>query len=308
VLIAYGAVYVGYHIYLNLRFIQELPEGVFLRETTPPLFFCGLFAALSVGEWLFWRKSLELGGFWIGTSVLAFAAVLSGSRASVACMLVTIAFFVILKYVAHPVRFCLVIATAVLVFALFKPQEALSSIAQRSPFVEHVVGRLLQSPENDSSLLERSSQMISIWEIFGSRPLLGQGIGASFVWFDPASTSWVETAFVDNGFGYLLLKTGSLGTIAFFWLLAVLFRSIWRWWNLTRHQLLLGILGTLVYYTVYLFFEPGFFEFLYCFWIAALIGYVLAIGASSRFDAKRANRCAIHESRPTAAGLAQQPT
>lgn len=282
VLIGYGSAYMAHYIYLNLRFIKELPQGVFLREPTPPLFFCGLFAALSVGQWLFWKERLQPRGFWIGTCVLALSAVLSGSRAAVACMVLTVAFFVLLKYMAHPLRLCAVLAVAALAVGSFRPQQALYSLVQGSPFLQHVAGRFAVAPQGDFSFVERASQLIATWEVFKSRPLLGQGIGANLVWFDPASLGWVETAFVDNGIGYLLLKTGSLGTLAFFWFLVVLFRKTWRVWILTRHPLVLGILGTLVYYTVFLPFEPAFFEFLFCFWVAAVIGYVLRMGIVRR--------------------------
>ncbi len=275
VLIAYGLVYLAQTIYLNLKFRQEMPEDDFLRGRNPVLFFCGLFAALSVGEWLFRKPGSPERRLWFGTVVLGLTAILSGSRAVVASMLLTIVVFLVLRYAAHPFRFVLAIAGVALLLASIRPQEVLFSLVQGSPVLLHVVARFVVSPESDASLLQRSSQMVAIWEVFRSRPMLGQGIGASLVWFDPDSLKMVETSFVDTGIGYLLLKTGALGTLTFLWLLAVLFRKTWQDWNLTRHPLFLGILGTLGFYTAFLPFGPSFFQFFLCFWVAVLIGYVL---------------------------------
>jgi len=278
VLIAYGLVYLVRYIYLNIKSVGELSEGTFLREPSPPLFFCGLFAALSIGESLFRAKRVDSPRFWIGTGVLGIAAIFSGSRADVACMFFTIVFFFLLRFVSHPFRLGVSLTAVALVFAWFK--EALYSIVQSTALLQHLAGRFLVSPESDSSFLQRSSQMVAIWEVFRSRPLLGQGIGASLVWFDPAGFEWVETAFVDNGFGYLLFKTGCLGALAFLWFLAVLFKKTWRIWNFTEDPVFLCILGTLVFYTAFLPFEAVFFQFLFCFWVALVMGYLLRADAT----------------------------
>jgi len=275
VLVAYGLVYLAQTIYLNLRYRQEMPEDDFLRGRNPVLFFCGLFAALSVGEWLFRRPGSPERRLWFGTVVLGLTAILSGSRAIVAAMLLTIVIFLLLRYAAHPLRFGLAIAGVVLLLVSIRPQEILFSLVQGSPVLQHVVARFVASPESDSSLMQRSSQMVAIWEVFRSRPMLGQGIGATLMWFDPYSLSMVETSFVDTGIGYLLLKTGALGTFTFLWFLATMFRKTCQDWNLTRHPLFLGILGTLGFYTAFLPFGPSFFQFFLCFWVAVLIGYVL---------------------------------
>jgi hypothetical protein len=276
VLIAYGLVYLAQSVYLNLVYRQEMPEDDFLRARNPVLFFCGLFAALAVGEWLFRKPSSPQRRFWFGAVVLGLTAILSGSRAIVASMVLTILVFLLLRYVARPLKLTLVLAAGALLLASVRPQEVLFSLVQGSPFLQHVVARFVVSPESDLSFLQRSSQMLAIWEVFRSSPMLGQGIGASLVWFDPDSLSMVETSFVDTGIGYLLLKTGALGTLAFLWFLAVLFRKTWSDWNLTRHPSFLAILGTLAFYTAFLPFGPSFFQFFLCFWVAALIGYVLA--------------------------------
>lgn len=283
VLVAYGAVYLAHYMYLNLRFIGDLPEGVFLREPTPPLFFCGLFTAISIGEWLFWnqeKRRVYDSAFWVGTSVMAVATVFSGSRAAVACMFFTTMFLVILKFARRPVRLFIPLAGLALLVALAGPGTIVSSVVQRSSILQHVAGRFLVQPNSDSSFLERSSQLVATLQAFVASPMLGQGVGASIVWFDPASLSWVQTAFVDNGFGYLLLKMGLVGTFAFFWLLGFLFTKAWNMWSGTRHAVFLAVLASLVYYTAFLPFEPAFFEFLFCFWIATLIGYLIRMQPS----------------------------
>jgi len=275
VLIAYAGFYLVYVIRLNLAMVRNLPENDFLRERSPILFFCGLFAALQLGQWLVEGASFVRPSQWFSVSLLALAAVLSGSRSIVASMLVTILCFFLARRFARPFRAALMIGGLALAFGYLRPQDILLRMTQGNSFLGNVVNRFVVSPESDFSFLQRSSQMVSIWELVKTRPFLGHGLGASVVWFDPYSLTYVETAFVDNGLGYLLLKTGALGLLTFLIFLSAFFRQAWWHWRVTKDPVLLLILGTLAYYSSFLPFGPSFFQFLLCFWIGLVLGCLL---------------------------------
>lgn len=272
VLFAYASVYLVRVVYVNLALRSALPEGDFFRERNPILFFCGLFAALELGRWIFrGLRSVQLRE-WLVVSVLLAAAALSGSRAIVASALVTVLVFSVVQYAKRPVRMCLFLLSLLLIGYWLNSQGVFSQIAAQSGFLQHIADRYFVSPELDSSFLQRSSQMGAIWEGLKSNPWLGSGVGASLLWFDPYMRVYHETSFVDTGVGYLLLKMGLMGLCAFLVFLAALFWRAWRCCESNHHEIFLMLLGTLTYYSAYLPFGPSFFQFLSSFWIGILIG------------------------------------
>jgi O-antigen ligase/polysaccharide polymerase Wzy-like membrane protein len=274
VLVAYAGAYLVQEVYVNLALRFALPDGDFFRERSPILFFCGLFAALELGRWIFRGKRWMRPQKWLSLSLLLASTVLSGSRSIVASMLLTTLFFVVLRYARHPLRIALLVVCLVVAGTSLDYQGLLSQAEIQSPFVQHIVDRYMVSPDRDLSFLERSSQMNAIWEGLKSRPLFGDGVGASLVWFDPYNRGYVETAFVDSGVGYLLLKMGLVGVCTFLLFLISLLRQSWLYWKSTHHEIFLVLLGMLTYYSAYLPFGPSFFQFLTSFWVGILIGYL----------------------------------
>lgn len=283
VLVAYGCVYLVQEVYVNIALRFALPDDDFFRERSPILFFCALFAALELGRWIF-RGISRVPDNWFRVSLLLVAAILSGSRSAVASMLFTVLLLLLLRFATHPLRTCLFLALLLAGGYWLNSQGLLSQVEIQSPFLQHIADRYMASPDQDLSFLERSSQMSAIWEGLKSGPILGYGVGASLVWFDPYSRAYVETSFVDSGVGYLLLKMGLLGLCTFLLFLIPLFRQLWLYWKSTHHEVFLLMLGMLAYYSAYLPFGPSFFQFLTSFWIGILIGYLYLLNKRGHED------------------------
>ncbi len=279
VLVAYAGVYLVQEVYVNLALRFDLPDGDFFRQRSPILFFCGMFAALELGRALFRAMSSLRPGNWLRVSLLSAAAILSGSRSIVASMLLTMLLLAVLRYARHPLRIALLLAGLALGLTSFNYQGLLSQAETQSPLLQHIADRYLVSPDQDPSFLERSSQMNAVWDGLKSEPLIGKGIGASLLWFNPYTREYEETAFVDSGVGYLLLKMGLLGLCTFLLFLLSLLRQSWLYWKSTHHEIFLLLLGMLIYYSAYLPFGPSFFQFLTSFWVGIVIGCLYLQGS-----------------------------
>ena len=75
------------------------------------------------------------------------------------------------------------------------------------------------------TLVGRVMQLASALTTLRAHPLLGAGLGSNFEWFEPGF-GWMEAAFVDNGWAYLLAKTGMVGLVSFLWFLGTVSRRI----------------------------------------------------------------------------------
>lgn len=103
------------------------------------------------------------------------------------------------------------------------------------------------------SLVDRNLQLIASVDVISRSPVLGDGMGANIQWRSPVLGP-MDQAYVDNGWAYLLTKTGLLGACAFLWFLATVLPCISRR-SLAVSVCLLGLL------LVMLFTEPVFFQF-----------------------------------------------
>lgn len=77
------------------------------------------------------------------------------------------------------------------------------------------------------TLLGRVMQLASALTTLRAHPLLGAGLGSNFEWFEPGF-GWMEAALVDNGWAYLLAKTGIAGLVTFLWFVGTVSRRISR--------------------------------------------------------------------------------
>lgn len=91
-----------------------------------------------------------------------------------------------------------------------------------------VIGGMIPEGSRDSAtLLDRNLQLAAAVSIVRSHPLLGTGLGTELAWESPFRGS-DSVAYVDSGWGYLLQKTGLLGTAAFLWYLITILRCTSR--------------------------------------------------------------------------------
>jgi hypothetical protein len=233
------------------------------------LFFAGIVAVLAItNRWAPGAASITKIN-WPLVLIIVSAVVLSGSRG------VAGAVFLTSLVLAMKWRFKLFLRLALVTVALVVAVAALALRSHSEVITEYVVAKFLISPDQDASLLGRLSEMEATYEAVRRNPLLGKGVLASYSFYDPLF-GWRETTFVDNGFGYLLMKTGLLGTVIFFFV-------VLSWFKLLRrprgspHADALVPLTVLLYYVAFLPFGAAFFEIQYSWLIAIMCGYALSL-------------------------------
>jgi O-antigen ligase len=188
------------------------------------------------------------------------------------------------------------------------PRTVLYSLAQRNAFVAAVSARYIVPPEEDLSYRSRVNEMKAIDEQLRASPILGSGMGASYVFFDPSLGKYMRTTFVDSGIGYLLLKFGLLGTAVFgVWAFVFVRRAI-QICSRRPSTDAYAVLTILVFYLAFLLFGPSFFQFLGSWWAGAAVGYIFVLSSltphreaptGERF---LANRAAALRTRPLGQG------
>lgn len=261
-----------YCVFYALRYLPEIVRTRdFVRERSPLLFFAGLFAAVSIVRMLFFRSSRNLTEF-VYAAIFAAASILSGSRSVVISIFATAAIFFYVRYPSLS-RKMAAIALLGLLLLVRNPLSLDATSEESSSPVEQIVYRFLTSPTTDSSYLGRVSEMVSIFRVVADNPVLGLGMGGRLVWIDPFEGE-VESAAVDTGIGYLLLKAGLVGLAVFSWWCFILIRRAVRLWKDTGRQEWLFVLVSLVFYCAFLPFGTSFFQFSYSFWIGCVVGFL----------------------------------
>jgi hypothetical protein len=104
-----------------------------------------------------------------------------------------------------------------------------------------------------NTLVDRALELPVAAATLQKSPILGNGFGSEITWDSP-TLGLMEQAYVDNGWGYLMVKMGGAGILVFSWFLWTILGSI------SRESLAISVcfLSMLL---VTLFSEPVFFQF-----------------------------------------------
>ena len=161
---------------------------------------------------------------------------------------------------------CFVLIALLLLPGLLPPvAQWVGDVMESTP----LIGNILPPGSQDSdTLVERTMQLAAAVETVQTQPLLGTGLGGTIQYTGPLY-GFVEEAYVDSGWGYLLQKMGLLGAVSFLWLLFTLFR------NSSRE--LLGVSACLMSISLMtMFSEPVFFHFTTAPFVGTLAGLLFA--------------------------------
>jgi len=225
--------------------------------------------------------------------VLLVAVLFCGSRAVLGSTLLVALSFLMVRYTRTWARIGLLGAALAVVFVSLSFIPA-SFAESQGDLLTSLANRFLSAPTEDSSFLARASQWMTVLEVVKRSPLLGAGMLTSYSFFDPYF-GWKDTTFIDSGIGYLLLKTGLLGTVVFFWFAVAWLKMVGR----LRRQLpleTLPLLASFAFFLAFLLFEPSFFEFQHSWFIGIVVGGTVHL-SSSIFGRKRSSiRSAIPQS------------
>jgi O-antigen ligase len=203
---------------------------------------------------------------WLSAIILLPAVVLSGSRGLIGAAILTVLVLVAVWRVRSLLRLIPLLIALVAVGALV--------LRSNSPIVEdYLVGKFLIAPEDDLSYMGRVSEMQAVVEAVRNSPVLGRGTLAPYMFLD-SMFGWRETAFVDNGAGYLLMKTGLLGT-SIFVLLVLSYLKVLRHLRRSIAADALIPLVVVIFYLAFLPFGPSFFDPRYAWLVGIQCGYSL---------------------------------
>jgi hypothetical protein len=260
---------------------SSLNQGQFLYGEDLSLFYASMFASVCFATLLFSRDIKKKRRAVVLLPLLVIGSVMSGSRGNVAAMLLACAVLLLLKIVKSPGKFTAVATTLGLFFVL-NPVRIARDMLQGSSIGDSFAQRFLISPESDVSYNLRVSEIRGIREELSKKPLLGDGLGSKYTYYDPYEHRYIVGTYVDSGFGFMLLRFGYLGTaVAVVWILMMLVFVLRR----CRAQPNSENASVAVMFTFYfasLIFAPTFFEFSYSWWGGALCGYIFCLPKVSR--------------------------
>jgi hypothetical protein len=118
------------------------------------------------------------------------------------------------------------------------------------------------------SLAGRALELAPSLSVLQKSPVLGNGFGGTIAWDNP-DLGFMEQAYVDDGWAYLMVKMGTAGILAYIWFVSTILGAI------SRKSLAISVcfLSMLL---VTLFTEPVFFQFSTSPLLGALAGLLYA--------------------------------
>jgi O-antigen ligase len=265
--LVYSGLFLTKFAYLALGSgLTEATEFAYAQRVA--LFFSGVVFVLLIAKRLAPEAVSTAKSDWPSALILLPAIVLSGSRGVVGAVVLTIVLLVMIWRLQSLVRLSPLLLAALLISIVI--------LRTGSQVVEdYVVARFLVAPDEDVSYLGRISEMEAAVEAIQRNPFLGNGTLATYTFLDPL-LGWRETAFVDNGIGYLLMKTGLLGTGIFTLLVFACLKMLRHLRRLIAPHALIPLV-VFVFYLAYLPFGASFFDLRYSWLIGIMCGYSLYV-------------------------------
>jgi hypothetical protein len=260
----------------------SLSEGAYTREQSPLSFFAGAIGALLFVEFL-WeqqRRKRIVMGFSFLFCVLAI--LLMGARFAAGSLAGTALILLILRQRKH--RLLMGLATLALVATAVGFVVAyLPDLIEQGGLPGEIAGRF--SPLNvgeDLSYAGRMAEMQSILDIVEQHPMFGDGMGSEVSYYAPESPGVFGTAaYVDNGWGFILLKMGFTGLFVFVAMLWSFLGFAAREWpsNAPAHmqRVQACLLALLLFGLLSFIGGPTFFQFLTSGFMGTTLGALAAL-------------------------------
>ena len=277
--LAYAAFFVVRFIHVSSSLGAENAAFEYGYSQRDMAYYAGLVFVLPIAQALAsevkwaWSKGLPAG------LLLLSAVLLSGSRSVAVCMLVVPLLFLFVWHRRSRLRLGLLGMVAMLVVLLgtslvfrFQPNSQVSLPGYLSK-------RFLSLSAQDGSLMDRTSEMMAVAEAVRENPLLGRGPLAPYSFFD-TQWGWKETTYLDTGVGYLLMKSGLLGTGIFIWFAVAWLKMAWGLRGAFPGLVVVPLAG-FVFYLAYLPFGPTFFQFQHSWFIGLLAGQTILLASRS---------------------------
>ncbi len=256
----------------------SLAGGSYYREQSHVVGYAGGIAVVAWNELL--RASRATSWLrWAAQFVICAAAILlAGNRAAMGCLLVVAGFSIFMtrkKRLVFLLVLCLLPAGVSLI-----PYLA-GHLLSNQGLPGQIANRFIVSLEEDQSYQGRMEQWRAVLRTVEERPLLGAGMGSDFAFFAPGQRHQWRVAFVDNGWGFLLLKTGLLGIVVFLILLGISLRRALARLDVAGSSRLqvnsLSLLALFLYGVIGLFSGPTFFHFSGSGFLGTVLGGIVVL-------------------------------
>ena len=296
--LVYSVFFVTKFVYLSLSLGADQTASGYGYSQRDAVFFSALVLVLLIAQALAsgaipsWRVT------WPAGLVLLLAVLLSGSRSVLACIVIVTFIFALVWRSKARLRLAILGIVVTLACALLFGAALVlpSQDGSQAGVMSYVSNRFLIVSAEDGSLLAHVSEMEAVADAVRENPVLGKGPLASYSYFDP-TFGWKESTYLDSGLGYLLMKTGLLGTLIFTWF-AMGWLKMAQCLRTTVPALRLATLASFVYYLVFLLFGPSFFEFQHAWLVGLVAGHTMML--ASKFPLVKSGRIPGALNRPVA--------
>jgi len=198
----------------------SLVAGSYYRETSHLAGYAGAIAAVA------WNEVLQAQGLCArlrhGAQLACCILVilLMGNRAAAGSLAAVGAFLLLLTGLKRRI-WILVLGSCLLPPAVLLGPYLVQRLTENAELPGQIAQRFLFPLQEDLSYQGRVEQWRVVVATVRESPVLGAGMGSEFAYFAPGQRHRWQVKFVDNGWGYLLLKTGLLGLGAFLFLISV---------------------------------------------------------------------------------------
>lgn len=130
--------------------------------------------------------------------------------------------------------------------------------------------------QSSYSVYLRLEELRQVVDSLGGVPMFGTGMGSTLLWNDPYTMELVEEETMTTGWGYLIVKTGIVGTLLFIWLAAYTIRSSLR---RPLKGLRLGLFLLFVFQLLQMVADPFFLNFMTSLWAGMTCGFLCVTNA-----------------------------
>jgi O-antigen ligase len=269
-------------LYLGKLVLANLGAASWYREASHLAFMSGTIAVVVWNELLHAPNSIARLRY--GAQFLCCVATIlfMGSRASLGSLIAVATAMPFLLFALRKKHLAtLITACCLLAGAMAWGPAWVERLHARSDLVGQMADRFLIVPQEDPSYVGRTEQWRVVLETVKQKPILGAGMGSEFGFFAPGYRWQVRTTFVDDGWGYLLLKTGLLGLAGLLLVLVFFFASALKGLTAVRVPRLevnsISLLMILLYQLIGFLSGPTFFHFSGAAFVGTVFGCIVVL-------------------------------
>ena len=268
--------------YVERLSLISFARGTYYREQSPLVAYSG---AIAVVAWtqLLVRRQLSP---WLQALaqflMCVMATLLMGNRAALGSAAIAIVMMTGMVLWRRRVLLLAVVMCLVPIGLGIAPY-VMTGLLESRDLAGMIAGRFIFVLSEDQSYRGRVAQMEVVMDMVNERPILGAGMGSENTFIMPGEHR-LKVASVDNGWGYVLLKMGYVGLVAFLVLIGLLARCGLNGLQSPATEAgraeRLAVVSVFFYALVSFLGGPTFFHFSVAPFFAAFLGALVALRVS----------------------------